>query len=235
MPWNLLILPLVGGYYILTRSYFFKYKQQRLDRQRLVFESILIAVLLAILAYTLRLLALFFIPIDYLQFHEYLPLKLPFLGTSLLSLTISVAFSEIGNAFFDREKNIKRAIKLVGNEFELILKSSFSDSQLIQITLKNEKVYIGWVKELPIPSISNYIRIIPAISGYRNEERKTILNTHYLNVYSEYIQEGRITNIKELNVDLIISNIEIISVSYFDLEMYEKFNKLKSTQTDLKS
>lgn len=231
MPWNLLILPLVGGYYILTRSFIFKFKQQRLDRQRLIFESILLAVSLAILAYSLRLFFLFFTPMYYLQFHDHLPLKIPFLGTSLLSLVIGVAFSEKGNKLLDKEKYIKRAIKLVGNEFELMLKSSFSDGQLIQITLKNDKIYIGWVKELPIPSISNYIRIIPAISGFRNQERETFLTTHYLSVYSEYIKEGRITHISELNVDLIISNSEIISDSYFDLEMYEKFNKIKSSQT----
>ena len=46
MPWNLLLLNLVAGYYLLTRSHYFKFEQQRLDRQRLIFESILLGVAL---------------------------------------------------------------------------------------------------------------------------------------------------------------------------------------------
>lgn len=42
MPWNLLVLPLAAAYYILTRCDLLKYKQQRLDRQRLIFESVLL-------------------------------------------------------------------------------------------------------------------------------------------------------------------------------------------------
>lgn len=203
-----MILPLVAGYYLLTRSYLFKFKQQRLDRQRLIFESILLAVLLAIIAYFFRIISTSLIPAKFLHFHDYLPLKIPYLGTSLGTIALALMISEIGNKIFDKEKYIKRAIKLVGNEFELMLKSSFSDGQLMQITLKNEKVYFGWVKELPIPSISNYIRIIPAISEYRNTERETILTTHYLSFYSEYIKNGRITKIAGLKVNLIISIVE---------------------------
>lgn len=44
MPWNIIILHLVAGYYISTRSYYFKFKHQRLDRQRLIFESVLLGV-----------------------------------------------------------------------------------------------------------------------------------------------------------------------------------------------
>ncbi len=56
MPWNLLLLPLVAGYYIFTRSYFFKFKQQRLDQQRLIFESIIWAVIASVTTYLLRLI-----------------------------------------------------------------------------------------------------------------------------------------------------------------------------------
>lgn len=64
MPWNLLILPLVAGYYLLTRFYPFKYKQQRLDRQRLIFESILLAVCVSVITYFIRLFVEFITPND---------------------------------------------------------------------------------------------------------------------------------------------------------------------------
>ena len=48
--------------------------------------------------------------------------------------------------------------------------------------------------------------------------------THYLSVYSEYINEGKIRSIDELDIDLIISLNKVTTVSFFDIEMYERFN-----------
>jgi hypothetical protein len=42
MPFNLLLLPLIGGYYLLVTSRFTKYIHQRIDRQRLIFNSVLV-------------------------------------------------------------------------------------------------------------------------------------------------------------------------------------------------
>ena len=46
MPFNLLLLPLVGGYYLLVTSRFTKYIHQRIDRQRLIFNSVLVGIAL---------------------------------------------------------------------------------------------------------------------------------------------------------------------------------------------
>ncbi|AKP51555.1 hypothetical protein [Cyclobacterium amurskyense] len=160
MPWNLLILPLLGGYYLLFRFNKFKFKQQRLDRQRLVFDTILI-------------------------------------GTWLLFFSF----------------------------IELLLRSSFKDAKLLEFTLDTDKFYIAWVKELPIPTVSNYIRVIPVFSGYRDVQKKLVFTTHYLDVYSEYVEEVKFQSLYELDVDLIITLDNLVTVSYFDIEMYERFNK----------
>src|SRR5690606_12080460 len=226
MPWNLLILPLVAGYYLLTRFYPLKYKQQRLDRQRLIFESILIAVCISVITYLIRIVVGLILPTFCDALHSKLPIKTPYIGTSLAILVLSIAFAEFTNLFLDKEKYVKKAIKSVGNEFELLLKSSFEHRKMLQITLKNEKVYVAWVKELPIPSISNYIRVIPVMSGYRTENREVEYTTHYLSVYADYVKNGETLNISDLNVDLVINNSEIVTLSYFDLKMYKKFNEL---------
>lgn len=56
MPWNLFILPLLGGYYIISRSHLFKFQQQRLDRQRRVFDSIIAAILILLFTFALSYL-----------------------------------------------------------------------------------------------------------------------------------------------------------------------------------
>lgn len=228
MPWNLLVLPLVGGYYILTRSHYFRFRQQRLDKQRLIFESILLAVCVLVFTYFIRVVFEYFAADSFCDsMYKYFPIKTPYIGTTSIALVFSIVLTKGSNYFLEPDDYIKRAIKTVGNEFELLLKSSFVDDILLQITLSNDKVYVGWVKELPIPTISNYIRIVPTISGYRNTEKEIEYTTHYLTIYSEYVKEGRTTNIWDLKSDLVIDISEIISVSFFDYEMSDRFNQQK--------
>ncbi|MFA0962213.1 hypothetical protein AB9P05_10425 [Roseivirga sp. BDSF3-8] len=155
-----------------------------------------------------------------------LPVKEKFIGTATASLVIAVVFSEIANLLLSEKDAIKKAIKFNGNELELMLETSFSDEELLQFTLDNGKFYIGWVKELPVPNVSNYTRIIPAFSGYRNEKTKRLIfTTQYLSVYSEYLMEGRIMNISDIRSDLVIDISNLVSVGFFDMEMYKRFNK----------
>jgi hypothetical protein len=228
MPWNFLIFPLIAGYYVLTRSYFFRFKQQRLETQRLIFESILLSVVVTIITYIIRIIVEYSFPTCITTLYNLIPIKSPYVGTAVFTLLFAVLFSELINfLFLNKEQHITKAIKNVGNEFELILASSFTEGLLLQFTLDNDKFYIAWVKELPIPSISNYVRLTPAISGYRNNEKELIFTSHYLSVYVEYINEGKIKAIDQLNTDLVLNLKNIISVSYFDPEMYNRFNKVK--------
>jgi hypothetical protein len=227
MPWNFLILPLIAGYYILTRSYFFKFEQQRLDTQRLVFESVLLSVGITIITYIIRLFVESVFPGIITFLYQFIPIKAPYVGTAVFTLLIAVMLSESSNLFLNKERSVRNAIKGVGNEFELMLASSFTEGLLLQFTLDNDKFYIAWVKELPIPSISSHIRVTPAISGYRNAEKELVFTSQYLSVYAEYINEGRITDIEQLKIDLILDKKNIISVGYFDKEMYSRFNRLK--------
>ena len=232
MPWNLLLLPLVAGYYIFTKSYFFKFKQQRLDQQRLVFESIILAVAASLITYSVRLVYESVASPEFQNIvYNAIPIKSPYTGTSLSILLLSITFTEISNLFLDEKKRIIKAIKAIGNEFELQLESSFTDNKLLLFTLNNGKIYIAWVKELPIPSVSKYVRIIPIISGYRDDQKNVVFTTHYLSVYGEYIKEGKVKSIAELNTDVILNSDDIITVSFFDSEMYKVFNKVGKVES----
>jgi hypothetical protein len=227
MPWNFLILPLVAGYYLLTRSFYFRFKQQRLDTQRLIFESVLLSVGITIITYIIRVIAELASPSLISFLYKFIPIKAPYVGTAIFTLLIAVILAELSNLILNKERFVKKAIKGVGNEFERMLASSFTEGLLLQFTLDNDKFYIAWVKELPIPSISSYIRVIPAISGYRNSEKELVFTSQYLSVYAEYVNEGKITDIEQLKIDLVLDLKNIISVGYFDKEMYNRFNRLK--------
>lgn len=236
MPWNLLIFPLVSGYFILTRCNYFKFRQQRLSNQRLIFESIYIGAIAGGLGLIIRTILFTIWPSLHVWIYELIPIKQEFSFTAILILVLSISFTSLSNKYWFNEISCaKKAIKDVGNELELILKSSFVNSKLLQFTLSNDKFYIGWVKELPIPSVSDYIRIIPAISGVRDQNKRLDFTTQYLNVYAEYLVEGKIQDIKELNTEIIIRKEEVISVSFFDQEMYSRFNRQRlNTSTNQK-
>jgi hypothetical protein len=224
MPWNIIILHLVAGYYISTRSYYFKFKHQRLDRQRLIFESVLLGVFISSITVILKFICLKIMPETVNSVGSILPYKYPFFRTSIMTLVIAISITELSNLCIDKNKAIEKAIKNVGNEIELIFLNSFILRTMVLISLKSDKVYIGWVKELPIPSISNHIRIIPAISGYRNDFKEVEFTTHYLSVYADFVNNGHVNRVQDLNFDVVINLSEVVSVGNFDLEMYQKFN-----------
>jgi hypothetical protein len=56
---------------------------------------------------------------------------------------------------------INNAITNFGSELEQMCRDSIVDGFALQITLKNEKVYVGFVSESPIPSKTNYLLTIP--------------------------------------------------------------------------
>lgn len=151
------------------------------------------------------------------------PIKDDFFGTCLLSVLISFFYTKIRNYYIDETKAIYQAIEKSGSELELLVAYSCSESKLIQLTLKNDKVYIGWAEVLPKPSHCPYIQLIPLFSGYRDEKKELVIVTDYSLVYSELIQRGKIKDIQELKMNLVIQSNEIISASRFDFEIFESF------------
>ena len=97
-------------------------------------------------------------------------------------------------------------------------------------------------KSLMLQSLTDSIKVMfmddlsnsSLISGYRDETKMMIFTTHYLSVYSECVQEGRVQDIKELDIDLIITLDNVVSVSYFDIEMYDRFMKPSQTESQKK-
>ncbi|NTE01397.1 hypothetical protein G6M26_26400 [Agrobacterium tumefaciens] len=227
MPFNLLLFPLVGGYYILIRFRYLRYIQYRLESQRVLLNSAIAGIMLLGACFLLRALLIAIFPETVKYLSELLPIRTPYFGTTSLSLFVAVAATEFANLFINRLKAIKRAISTSGNEFELLLSSSFFDAHLLQFTMDSGKFYIGWVKELPKPFTTSYIRITPAFSGFRNNDKELVFTTQYLTVYASYIEDGSVANTNELKTDLVLKADKINSVSFFDMDMYNRFNPVQ--------
>lgn len=134
--------------------------------------------------------------------------------------------------YYSKDDAIVWAIKKNGDELETLVKDSALKGQTIMLTLKNNKVYIGFCEEIPIPQKTNYLKLSPILSGYRNSETKQFKpTTDYFKVVDKFIEEieekegikkDRIT----LNTDVIIKQDEILTASIYEQNIYDKFNSL---------
>lgn len=225
MPWNILILPLLAGYYMLSYFELTRFSTERLDRQRLVFKSSIYALIILILTFFIRFIVEQIFPCLVPFLYKYLPYKTLYLGTSLASFGLTVVFVWICNIFISKDKQADRVLKKYGNTFEQMMRVSFKDAKPIQFTLDSGKTYIAFVKET-FKVGSNYIRVIPIMSGYRDSKTmELILTTDYFKVFEKYIENDKASEIGE--VDLIITLDNVVSVSYFDSELYNEFNPHK--------
>ena len=144
MPWNLFLIPLVGGYFILTRCYLFKFKQQRLDKQRLIFDSVLFGIMLITFTFLLKIILCVLLHDCFELLHEKLPVKKDYFGTAFASLIIAYLFVSIANYFSSSKIQTQKAITDVGNELEKMLMRSFVKGVPLQFTLDTQKIYIAW-------------------------------------------------------------------------------------------
>ncbi len=216
MPWNLFIFPLVAGYFWITRAHYFKFTQQRLDKQRLIYETVLKGTYLGATALIIRFLIHHYYPQLYSWVVGRFPYKQHYLITSTSTLVFAFIFVFGGNKIFNERKQLIKAIHKIGSLLEKMLEDAVTYEKLVLLSLKNDKVYVGWVTYLPIPGVSKYIKIVPVYSGYRNKEKEVILTTNYLNLY-----KAKETGLA-WELEKVILMDEILSCSIFNTDFYEK-------------
>lgn len=240
MPYNLFLIVTITGYFILTYSQLFKYNIQRFSRERILFESILAGFLIVVGGFIFRIIFDFItcgkvIPI-LLEFLNKLPIEKPlyfwtFIFSSIISILLAWFTNWVIIKYYPKNDQIVRAVNKNGDEIEKLFKDSAINGYLIQVTLKNEKVYVGFCEEIPIPKKTNYLKLSPYLSGYRNKDTKQLtITTDYEKVVDEFI-----TEIKEetgvdvdeitLNTDVIIKQDEILTATIYEQAVFDKFNK----------
>ena len=236
IPYNLLLLPLIAGYFILVYSVYFKYNTQRFTQNRLIFEAVFVAVIIIFTCFIIRTIVELSFPTlipQLLIFLEIVPIKkVDYLWTGVFSFVSPIIFVLLSNIIvlliYKKTGPIKWAVDKNGDEIEKLFKKSAIEGVLLQITLKNNKVYIGFSEDIPIPQKTNYLTLTPMISGYReNDTKKLIITTDYFKVVDKYVasiddqQASTIT----LNTDVIIRQDEILTAGIYEQEIFDMFNQ----------
>lgn len=227
MPWNLLILPLLAGYYYCTQSYSQKYRYRRLDGHRfllgIAFQGFLFlaaAVLLVVVArFGLSRLVKLNTPGAAQFLASWHPLY-PHLGKTLLSLLLAVAWTQLRNRKHDERE---QRVKVIGDEglhLEALFLRAYTESKPILISLKGGKVYVCRPLEGTHPTVDHaHIPVIPLRSGVRNKDTQQIeFKTDYEAIYDRLHRSGQDALVDDF--ELILPMSEILSATLFDLELY---------------
>jgi hypothetical protein len=218
MPWNLLLLPLLAGYCALHICHFFRFRAQKQDGNRLLFESALAGIPLLILG-RLTTYWLASKPVGKLTQSAMTGIvDVPFIGTGIASLLFGIALPLIANAFTSTERAKWWAIKATDNGFLRLAQTALRREMPISLTLKTRKVYIGYVVQTPnLKLAEQYIHLLPLVSGYREPTTLALkLTADYAKVYAT----GEV-DVDDFAITIPLASID--SANLFDSNAYELF------------
>lgn len=223
MPFNLLILPLLGGYIFTSYWNPSRVNASRYSGQRLLLHAAVAGVVWLTLAFLLTTILASRLPVFSEAWSQLIPFE--YAGTSLISFLLGAVAWVPANWFFDRDQHAVRAVEMRGDFLETLLNKAVEETGQIMVTLSNGKVYVGFVTSNFDPSFDRkYMRMMPMLSGYRDEHTKDLVITNdYARVYQELITEQSPELENADRFQLVVPVQEIRSASLFDPDVYELF------------
>lgn len=138
---------------------YFKYNTQRLAQNRIIFEFVSTALIIISLGFLLRTVVEIIFPKvtpSIISFLAISPIKkVDYLWTIVFSCILTLILVWLSNVYilrkYKKNEPVGWAVDKNGSEIEKLFKRSAKKALLMQITLKNDKVYIGFSEVIPIP------------------------------------------------------------------------------------
>ena len=152
--------------------------------------------------------------------------SLPFSGSFVAAVVLGLGGAKVSNAWWGAKSEIRRAIQDHGGDLRVFLHEAARNGVPVSLTMKNRKVYVGLVMRAPGLQEPSYVRLLPTVSGYREERTlRLVFSTPYEHVYEDL--ERRQAAGEKLAVDIssfvIILPLENIdSANQFDIDVYAR-------------
>lgn len=196
MPYNLLLLPLLGGYLFLRWWNPTRYHALRAEKERLLILAAIPGLVSLISAFAIVTVLGAVLPCANWPNLPCIPAwwaaNVPFdyLGTSLVAFALGATLWAPWNYLFcDQQVAIDKVIEQDKIPFERLLKKAQDQTKTVSVSMSNGKVYVGWVTHAFNPALpTEFIQILPLKSGYRDEKTKWVVFTTY---YSEALDSLR--------------------------------------------
>jgi hypothetical protein len=243
MPYNLLLLPLLGGYIFARKCHPTRYNALRSESYKLLFVAaefgVYFLLVAALLRFIFNLIVAAWPPLFAVDqfWHQVVPFE--YSGVAFLAFFLGLTLWAPANRYrYDREIELDKVIRAKGDPLEVLLRDAMLSSKPIIVTLQSGKVYVGQVicNFNPAYDVQS-VKISTIMSGYRKSDDQTVIfNTNYGTVLkaarARDIKDPEVTkqDVKDLGTVIPISEIQ--SAGIFSLPMYTRFFAHLANQQD---
>src|ERR1035441_1352323 len=109
MPTNLLLLPLLGGYWFIQNFHGTKFRARRLDGYRLLVESAFYGLVFSSIAWAVSWTIIRWLPDVAWWWHRFTP-DIPYLGTACLGLVLGACSPYALNVILNKTRSEERRV-----------------------------------------------------------------------------------------------------------------------------
>lgn len=149
---------------------------------------------------------------------------------AIISLSTALIFGWVNRLYYfiRVKKKLEVLSKIIShNSLESLLLESYIRTFPVLVTLSSNKVYVGLVTTAPRLEDGkiDHLLLLPLLSGYRKSDNLQVkFITNYYEHYENFLDKGESKlSVHDFNITLPIS--EIISISLFDMETYNRFEE----------
>jgi hypothetical protein len=195
VPFNILLLPLLGGFIFISLCNRFYWHAQRAEKERLLLYASCAGIIC--LGFALLIAAIPpFIPCKSnwpclpTWWRQHVPFR--YSGVSTIALLIgATAWWPLNKWVLHERTEWARLIDRQGGPLEKMLYVAMVERKWVMLTLKNGKVYMGQIGAGFTPEKDKTIFLLPLRSGYRDPVRHWVTTTNnYEGVYEKIKQKN---------------------------------------------
>lgn len=218
----LLIIPAIGGYWVLTRLHLTHHQTVRGEGYHVLFKSAGVGAAIFAVAHLVVLLIYCLFPQAKETWRAAFPY--PFSATVALGILFSYLIPCAGNRIWKEEESADMAAAENGDRIELLIRESIRRGEFVEISLKTRKSYIGrTLGSTYAAGAQQDISLIPVASGYRDRDTQQLhLTTNYAPVMERSYPEAKSFS-DYLNFRIVIPKDQVVSIRLFDPDAYLRF------------
>jgi len=230
LNYNILLLPLLGGFLFIKNTNYYRFRAIRYNNQELLLFSAVAGLCGLVPAYLFTILMTALFPSFVEEWQS--TVAFSYLGTGLLAFSILIIAILFERWYHDEEDMITGIIKEENDAMESIYLKSLQSQKLLSLTLRNNKVYVGFISQhffTPYQPLQS-VKIIPVVSGWRNKKH---LQVSFETVYDpivNFVDKSEFINLDINDFEIGIPISEIVSVNVFDFRIYNMFQEADSGQ-----
>lgn len=223
MPFNVLLLPLLGGYILISAFHLTRYRMRRQTGRKIIFESAIAGTILLGVSVLIVQGINEAVPSVRRAWKAFAPFA--YSGASSLSLLLGCVLPLIGNLIWTREDAIRQAVIWENDHFEALIVRAIDNSEYVLLTTDSRKVYVGFIIcGSQFAHEREYVRIWPIMSGYRsNESREVHYTTFYAPMYEKLYLRPNAASVDPRDFEIVLPTSTVTTMSIFDEDVYAMF------------